>query len=55
MRGDYVAIVNETFARQYWAHQDPTAQQLRLPALKGSGPFVVASPGSAIGVKFSES
>jgi predicted permease len=47
MRGDYVTIVNETFARQYWAHQDPTAQQLRLPALKGSGPFVVASPGSA--------
>ena len=46
IRGDSVAIVNEAFARQYWAHQRPIAQQLRLPALKGSGPFVVASTGS---------
>lgn len=46
MRGDYVAIVNETLARQYWAHQNATAQQLRLPALKASGPFVASSTAS---------
>jgi hypothetical protein len=47
MLGDSVVIVNEAFARQYWAHQNPIAQQLRLPALKASGPFVVGSTGSA--------
>jgi len=46
MRGDFVAIVNESLARQYWAHQDPIAQQLRLPTLKASGPVMIGSTAS---------
>jgi predicted permease len=46
MLGDSAVIVNEAFARQYWADQNPIAQQLRLPTLKASGPFAVGSTGS---------
>jgi len=46
MHGDSVAIVNEAFARQYWAHQDPIGQQLRLPTLKAFGPLMIGSPSS---------
>jgi predicted permease len=46
MRGDFVAIVNESFARQYWTHQDPLAQQVRLPALKVPGPVTISSTAS---------
>jgi predicted permease len=46
MRGGFVAVVNQAFARQYWGYQNPIGQQVRLPALKASGPFVLPSEGS---------
>ena len=46
-QGDFVAVVNEAFARRYWPQQDPIEQQLRLPSLKASGPVLAGSPDSA--------
>jgi predicted permease len=46
-QGDFVAVVNEAFARRYWPQEDPIGQQLRLPTLKASGPVLAASPDSA--------
>jgi predicted permease len=45
-RGDFVAMVNESFARRYWTHQDPLAQRLRVPALKVPGPVTISSMAS---------
>ncbi len=46
-QGDFVAVVNEAFARRYWSQKDPVGQQLRLPTLKASGPVLAGSPDSA--------
>ncbi len=45
-RGDFVAMVNESLARRYWMHQDPLAQQLRVPGLKVPGPVTISSTAS---------
>jgi predicted permease len=33
-RGDFLAVVNESFARRYWPHQNPIEEQVRLPSMK---------------------
>ena len=47
LRGDGVAVINETFARRYWPHSSPIGQQIRLPGLVSNAPLVAASPQSA--------
>lgn len=34
-RGDHVAVINQTMARQYWPNGDAVGRQVRLPMLKG--------------------
>jgi predicted permease len=44
-RGDFVAVVNETFARQYFAGHNVIGQQVRTDSLKNDGrPASIASP-----------
>jgi predicted permease len=38
-RGDFVAIVNESFARRYWPQSDPIGHQLRVTGLHPVGPL----------------
>jgi predicted permease len=38
-RGDFVAVVNESFARRYWPQSDPTGRQLRVTGLHTIGPL----------------
>jgi hypothetical protein len=33
-RGDRVALINETMAREYWPNGDALGQQIRIPTLK---------------------
>ena len=46
LRGDGVAVVNETFARRYWPHASPIAQHIRVPSLTSSAPLAAVSAGS---------
>jgi predicted permease len=46
MRGDSVAVINETMARQYWPHQNPIGQQVRIPNLANTFPLIATSPDS---------
>jgi predicted permease len=46
-RGDFVAVVNETFAQRYWQNGDAIGQQIRVASLKDDGaPLSAASPQS---------
>jgi predicted permease len=46
-QGDFVAVVNETFARQYFAGINPIGQQIRTGSLKNDGrPATLTSPKS---------
>lgn len=47
MRGDSVAVVNESFARRYWPHGDSIGHQIRIPGLKPVGSLVATSSDSA--------
>jgi hypothetical protein len=38
-RGDFVAVVNQSFARRYWPKADPLGQQLRITGLQIVGPL----------------
>ena len=46
-RGDFVAVVNESFARRYWPHGGAVGQQIKIPGLKSIGPLDAVSPASA--------
>jgi len=45
-RGDFVAIVNQSFAQRYCPHENPIGQQLRIPSFKGFGSLEASSPES---------
>jgi predicted permease len=46
-RGDFVAVVNETFAQQYFADRNAIGQQVRTDALKNdNAPALITSPQS---------
>ncbi|QHS52667.1 ABC transporter permease [Edaphobacter sp. 12200R-103] len=46
-QGDFVAVVNQTFAQRYLADRNPVGQQLRTDAVKDDGrPASMASPNS---------
>jgi predicted permease len=38
-RGDFVAVVNQSFARRYWPKADPLGRQLRITGLQIVGPL----------------
>jgi predicted permease len=38
-RGDFVAVVNESFTRRYWPQSDPIGHQLRVTGLHVVGPL----------------
>jgi predicted permease len=38
-RGDFIAVVNESFVRHYWPNSDPLGQQLRITGLHVVGPL----------------
>jgi predicted permease len=42
-RGDFVAVVNQWFAKHYWPNADPLDQQLRLTRLRTAGPLEAIS------------
>jgi predicted permease len=46
MRGDFVAVVNRSFAERYWQHKDPIGQEIRVSSLKAVAPLDTASPES---------
>ena len=46
-RGDFVAVVNQTFAQRYWPDGDAVGKQIRVASLKDDGtPLSAASPQS---------
>jgi predicted permease len=45
-RGDFIAIVNESFVNHYWPQEDPIGKKLRIPSFKSGGPLEVSSPHS---------
>jgi len=47
LRGDGVALVNESFARCYWPNASAIGQQVRLPDLASNAPLAAVSPASA--------
>ena len=46
MRGDKLALINQTLAHQYFPSGDAIGSELRVPELKGEPPFQLAVPGS---------
>ena len=46
MRGNAVAVINQTMARQYWPKGDAVGQQIRIPDLKDEPPYRPAVVGS---------
>jgi predicted permease len=46
LRGARLALVNQTFARQYWPKQNAVGHQIRVPALKAQPPYSPAAPDS---------
>jgi len=46
MRGDKLALINQTLAHQYFPNGDAIGSELRVPELKGEPPFQLAVPGS---------
>jgi predicted permease len=42
-RGDFVAVVNQSFARRYWPQSDPIGRQLRVTGLRAVGPLDAVS------------
>ncbi|HET8925868.1 MAG TPA: ABC transporter permease [Candidatus Acidoferrum sp.] len=46
MRGDRLALINQTLARQYFPNGDAVGSEIRVPELKGEPPFRLAVDGS---------
>jgi predicted permease len=46
-RGDFVAVVNQSFARRYWPHQGAVGQQIEIPGIKSIGPLDAVSSAGA--------
>ena len=46
LRGARLALVNQTFARQYWPNGDAIGHQIRVPQLKAMLPYSPAAPES---------
>lgn len=46
LRGARLALVNETFVRQYWPNGDAIGKQIRIPQLKAQLPYSPAAPDS---------
>jgi predicted permease len=46
LRGARLALVNQTFARQYWPKENAVGHQIRVPALKAQPPYSPAAPES---------
>lgn len=46
LRGARLALVNQTFARQYWPQGDAIGHQIRIPLLKAILPYGPAAPES---------
>jgi predicted permease len=46
LRGARLALVNQTFARQYWPNASAVGQQIRVPQLKAQPPYSPAVPDS---------
>ncbi|HZU28321.1 MAG TPA: ABC transporter permease [Bryobacteraceae bacterium] len=46
MRGARLAVINATMARQYWPNGSAIGQQVRIPDMKPSPPYVLNAPGS---------
>jgi predicted permease len=44
IRGARLAVVNQTFARQYWPQGDAIGRKVRVPALKADPPYSPAVP-----------
>jgi predicted permease len=47
LRGDGVAVVNETFARRFGSQGNPIGLQIRIPDLASTAPLISASSGSS--------
>ncbi len=47
LRGDGVAVVNETFARQFGSQANPIGLQIRIPDLVSTAPLISASSASS--------
>lgn len=43
LRGDSVAVINQSLAQRYWPNQNPIGRELRLPNLKPVSPLVANS------------
>jgi predicted permease len=46
MRGARLALVNQTFAQQYWSGGNAVGEQIRVPLLKADPPYSPAAPES---------
>src|ERR1700747_2173141 len=46
MRGDSLAVINQTMARQFWPNGDAIGHQVRIPSLKDQPPYQRAVAGS---------
>jgi ABC-type antimicrobial peptide transport system permease subunit len=46
MRGGLLAVINQTFARQYWPNGDAIGHKVRIPSLKDQPPYQRAVAGS---------
>lgn len=46
VRPAHVAVVNEAMARQYWPHESPIGQRIKLSSLQRRGPWQLDSPGN---------
>jgi predicted permease len=45
-RGDFLAVVNESFMRHYWPQSNPLGHQIRIPGNHAISPLEAASPHS---------
>jgi predicted permease len=46
MRGEQLAVINQTMARQYWPNGDAIGHQIKIPSLKDQPPYQRAAAGS---------
>jgi predicted permease len=46
MRGEQLAVINQTMARQFWPNGDAIGHQIKIPSLKDQPPYQRAAAGS---------
>jgi predicted permease len=46
MRGEQLAVINQTMARQYWPNGDAIGHEIKIPSLKDQPPYQRAASGS---------